>query len=141
MAENHRWNPWRALRERHWLTLEWCELRHCSGRLVDDGQRRRVQLDHRLGRRQRNAVLAHELVHDERGLLYEEGTPAGLVEKEEFHVRRITAERLVPPGALARYIARLDGEGVTAAMVADEFDVPHDVALLALTRLVVSGGV
>lgn len=135
MAENHGWNPWRALRERHWLTLEWVHLAGCHGRLVENHRGRVVQLDHRLGRRERNAVLAHELVHDERGVLYEPGTPPGLVEKEEHHVRRITADRLVPPGELARYIAGLDGEGVTAAMVADEFDVPHDVAELALARL------
>lgn len=138
MAENHRWNPWLTLRERHWLTLEWAELEHGRGRLVDDGRRRVVQLDHRLSRRDRSAVLAHELVHDERDLLYDEHTPPGLVEKEEHAVRRITAERLVPLDALARYIARQDGGGVTVAMVAEEFDVSAEVAELALRCLLMS---
>lgn len=99
-----------------------------------------MQLDHRLGRRERNATLAHELVHDERGLLYVPGTPPGLVEKEEHWVRTITARRLVPPGELARYVARLDGDGVTAMMVAEEFDVPVEIAHTALRLWVSASG-
>lgn len=109
----------------------------CQGRIEDDGQERRVLLDFRLGQRDRNAVLAHELVHDERDILYWPDTPQALVEKEEAIVNREVAHRLVPMTLLARYVARVVemGEPVHAAAVMEEFDVPLDVAHRALWLL------
>jgi hypothetical protein len=134
------WNPWRALRERRHLRLVFAELPRSCGRgaLLDepDGSRT-VLLDYRLGRVDRNAVLAHELVHDERNILYPASAPTALVAKEEAIVRRITAERLVPLAELATLTARLVdiGEPVHAVTVAEEFDVPFDVAQRALWLL------
>lgn len=133
------WNPWRALRERRHLRLVYAELpRSCGGgALVEepDGSRR-VMLDFRLDQTHRNAALAHELVHDERVLLPLDG-PVALRAKEEEHVRREVARRLIPSTLLARYVARVAelGEPVHAASVAHEFDVPLDVAQRALWLL------
>ncbi|HJR24458.1 MAG TPA: hypothetical protein VJ804_03230, partial [Acidimicrobiales bacterium] len=79
--------------------------------------------------------LAHELVHVERGVGYPAATPATM-EREEAIVRREVAVRLVPLAALGDLVARRsDVEPVTAALVAEEFDVPEDVAREALLAL------
>lgn len=86
-------------------------------------------IDPRLGRRDRAAVLAHELIHDERDILYPPGCPAALVAKEEAAVDRAVARRLVPLDALRRLVAARSAFGpVTTAEIADEFDVPVEVA-------------
>lgn len=133
------WNPWRSLRERPRAQLLWQRLVGTPGFVeVGVGGSEVIVLDPRVGRRQRRAVLAHELVHLDRGLL-PAGTPRLVVDREEFQVRAETARRLVPGPALARMVAeRSDVEGVTAAMVADEFDVPLDVAEVALAALAVA---
>ncbi|HET9692321.1 MAG TPA: hypothetical protein VFP61_14310 [Acidimicrobiales bacterium] len=133
MAEETGWNPWRALRERKHLTLEWRELDSADALLVDaGGGRRRVILDWRLGRRARSAALTHELVHDERGLLYDLSTPGPLVAKEEAAVRAETARRLVPPERLDALAE--SGTPVELWEVADRFDVPEDIARQAIER-------
>lgn len=131
------WRVWRELRARPHLELRFAALDHADGALVDvDGRRRIVILDHRLGRRDRNAVLAHELVHDERGLLFDDDTPIGIVRKEEAIVDAITAARLVPLDELDVFLGRCDdADGITATQVADEFDVPVDVAVRAIRLL------
>ena len=119
------WNPWRALREREHLTL-------FVGRLPD-GVRGVwmpgvIVLDHRLGRRQRNATLAHELVHDERGI----GAPAATtatMEREEAIVRRITAQRLIPATELAALALTADLDPIETWAVAEHFDVPLAIVL------------
>ena len=68
-----RWNPWAALRERAHLTLRWARLDGILGYLERD----LVVLDDRLDRPERNAVLAHELVHEERGVVVSTRMPAG----------------------------------------------------------------
>jgi len=94
-----------------------------------------VVLDPRLDRRERRAVLAHELVHLERRLL-PSGTNDAVIDREEHQVRAETVRRLVPPDALARLVAaRIDVGPVTADLVADEFDVPLPVAVSAMSRL------
>jgi hypothetical protein len=80
-------------------------------------------------------VLAHELVHAERGIGHPAATSATM-EREEEAVRREVARRLVPPGLLSSLVAaRSDVGGVTAAVVAEEFDVELDVAAKALDLL------
>ena len=130
------WNPWRELRARSHLRLAWAPLDGCRGMLVD-GNPRTVYLDPRLGRVERNAVLAHELVHDERDVLYDDTTPKALIEKEEGYVNRETARRLVPEYELRALVKRHAelGEPVSAVDVMMEFDVPVDVANLALFLL------
>jgi hypothetical protein len=94
-----------------------------------------IVLDVRLDRRARRCVLAHELVHAERGIGHPAATSATM-EREEEAVRREVARRLVPPGLLGSLVAaRADTGGVTAAVVADEFDVELDVAAKALDLL------
>lgn len=133
------WNPWRALRERGHLRLVYADLpASCGGGALleePDGSRR-VVLDFRLDRTARNAVLAHELVHDERVIWSPGG--GGLVRpKEEAYVNREVARRLVPLVLLARFVERVAelGEPVHAVAVAEEFDVPLDVAHRALWLL------
>lgn len=130
-----RWNPWRALRDRAHIELVWADMDGCPGRAEREGDRQRVLLDPTLGRIERNAVLAHELVHLERGILYCPSTPPALVAKEEAAVEAIVADRLVPPALLQQFIlAMAEVDGVTVADVASEFEVPLDVAERALQR-------
>lgn len=108
-----------------------------GGAIVDLAGGRVIVLDERLGQCRRNATLAHELVHDERDILFPSGSPAALVAKEEAIVRRVTAERLVPLDELEELVCRVVelGEPVHAVVVAEEFDVPLDVAHRALWLL------
>ncbi len=82
-------------------------------------------------------MLAHELVHDERGILFTADVPDAVIAKEEAYVRAETCRRLVPPHALRTEVARQmsAGAGVTAADVAGWFDVPESVAADALRSL------
>lgn len=134
-----RWNPWRALRERSHLRLVYAALPDCAGggAIVDLEDGRVVVLDERLDRTDRNAVLAHELVHDERDLLYPPDTPASFVVKEEFYVNREVARRLVPLDELEELVSRIMDleQPVHALDVMEEFDVPLDVAQRALWLL------
>lgn len=136
MAE---WEPWRVLRERAHLILRWADLpTDVDGTWEPnpDGTAT-ITLDARLDRRARRATLAHELVHDERGIAYPADAPEGLVQREEETVERIAASRLVPLDELACFVERTvdSGEGVTARLVAEEFDVPVEVAERALRLL------
>jgi Zn-dependent peptidase ImmA (M78 family) len=84
---------------------------------------------------ERRALLAHELVHLERGIGYPSASDATM-QREEAIVRREVARRLVPSVELAALVQRVDGlEPVTAELVAEEFDVPADVAVEALVAL------
>lgn len=76
----------------------------------------------------------HKCVHDELDLLWTEDTPEHIVIRGERKVDRIVAERLVPADELAALIDRLVGieVGVSAAEVAEHFDVPEHVARRAL---------
>lgn len=131
-------NPWRILRERTHLRLEFDDLDGCcgGGMIEDHGAYRLVALDNRLGRRRRNAVLMHELEHDRRDALFPPGTPQAVIDVVERWIQRTVVELLVPGDELARFVrARQEEEPVTAHLVADEFDVPVDVAMEALRRL------
>lgn len=128
MAENP-WNPWRALRDRAHLVLEW-GLLDTPGMIVRESARTVIWLDARLRQRDRNATLAHELIHDERGLLYTSATPQRLIDKEEAIVRREVARRLVPTSVLDELAA--SGEQVTLRDIAERLDVPEEVAEIAV---------
>lgn len=136
-AGEQRWNPWRALRARARTTLVWQAFAGAerAGCAVDADGAEVVLLDPRLGRVARNAALGHELVHLERGLLAPE-TPPAIVQREEHQVAAECARRLVPLEELAGFVAATaDVEPVTAAVVADAFEVPFDVAERALAQL------
>lgn len=130
------WNPWAALRERPRTTLLWQALSGRGGlaEVSPDGSEV-VVLDPRLDRRDRRAVLAHELIHLERRLL-PHGTPEAVRAREEHQVRAEVVRRLVPPSVLRGLVAALASiEPVTATLVADEFDVPTALAEAALEAL------
>lgn len=131
------WNPWRALRSRPNVRLAYKQMHPSRGTIVDNGAGlRTITIDPRLDRIQRNATLAHELIHDEYDLLWSSDTPPEIVEKGERFVRCETADRLVPPHELEHFVrVRAEVGMVLARDVADEFDVPADVASLALDRL------
>lgn len=131
------WNPWRALRERDDVELAWADLAPAHGAWARRGDRAVIVLDAGLDRRARSAALAHELVHDERGLDLTPGAPVLLREVEEARVRAEVARRLVPLDELARFVARLLelGEPVTPRRVADEFDTTIAVAARACGQL------
>jgi hypothetical protein len=86
-------------------------------------------------------ILAHELVHDERGGGADlPGMPSSwgdVVTRDEKTVDDEVARRLVPVDQLARFVAARCslGEGGTAQDVADEFDVPVELAARALRLL------
>lgn len=126
------------MRRRAHIELVWALLTGCNGMIEDlgDGERR-ITIDARLVQRDRRAVLAHELVHDERGVLFTDDTPTGIVRKEEAWVRAETARRLVPLHELDERVTTAvdDGEGVTASDVVEWFDVPDHVATEALEQL------
>lgn len=139
------WNPWRALRDRTHITL--LRRRLPDGILGVYGRRPPVAaivLDDRLDRQERRAVLAHELIHDERGGSIERpGMPRtwdDVVRREELIIDREVARRLVPPDELSRFARAREelGESIGAAEVAEEFDVPEWVAMDALKLFVQS---
>jgi len=100
-----------------------------------------IVIDSRLSQRDRAAALAHELVHDERGVPPSSNdVPAAwlpVIAREEGTVERIVAERLIPAVTLRAYVDSMAelGEAVTALEVAEEFDLPLVLAQRALVML------
>ena len=82
------------------------------------GRRSAVILDRSLTQVERNAALAHELVHEE------------LPGASERQVNDEVARRLVPLDELAQLVASIcdDGTPVMAYEIAEAFDVPQAVA-------------
>lgn len=123
-------NPWAELRARADVALRWGHLpaEAGDGLVVDDGQQVTIWLSATAGRRERNAALAHELEHVRRGVPPRDA-PDELVAKEEAIVRRITAQRLVPPAELRDFARSRSTVGpVTLHDIAEHFDVPIDIA-------------
>ncbi len=138
MARIETWRVWAELGRRPHIEVAWAVLVGHRGRIDDIGRgRRRITIDARLDPAERRAVLAHELVHDERGILFTADVPDAVVAKEEAYVRAETCRRLVPPRALRTEVVRRLSVGghVSAVDVADWFDVPESIAADALCRL------
>ena len=141
--ERRGWNPWRALREDPTIELAVEPLPdRVGGAYYWRGEGwAAIAIDSRLTATERNARLAHELVHHERGGGVEcAGMPEqwhAVVDREERRVHDETARRLVPSEALAALISSIidDGRPVEAWEVADAFDVPEHVARRALELL------
>jgi len=132
------WHVWGELRRRRHIDLEFDDLDGERGMIEDlPNGRRRITLDVGLDQVERRAVLAHELVHDERGILFTRSTPTLVVDKEEACVRDETARRLVPVDLLEDFVRWLivDNGSATWRDVAEEFEVPRDVAQRALELL------
>ncbi len=124
------WNPWAALRERRHLLFLLANLPDgVEGAYQRRGETGYVLLDRSLDQAERNATLAHELVHEERGTL-PAGAPDWLVDKEERHVDDEAARRLVPLEALDDLHLRavVHGEQIALWEVAKQFGVTEAVA-------------
>lgn len=132
------WKVWSELRRRTHIELVWAHLRGHRGRIEDLGAGlRRITIDASLDRRTRRAVLAHELVHDERGILFTDDTPVALIRKEESFVTSEATSRLVPLDELEERvrIAMRSGLCVEVNDVVEWFDVPRDTAERAMLML------
>jgi Zn-dependent peptidase ImmA (M78 family) len=130
------WNPWQALRELSHIELWFGRLEGDQrGLWQRDAEGELIVLDERLTRRERRCVLAHELIHAERGIGHGAAT-AATMEREEEVVRREVARRLVPLGLLATFVAASEPSPVTLQQIADEFDVDADVARKAVDLLI-----
>lgn len=128
------WDPW-ATAERLGVPVRYARLDGLAGMWQRDDRGDVIVLDVRLDRRRRRCVLAHELVHMERGIGHGAATGATM-EREEAIVEREVARRLVPPAALAALVARrTSAGGLTPAAVAEEFDVDDATARAALAGL------
>lgn len=128
------WNPWHALREWQAAELQMVELPSgVDAASCPYGDRPAIVLDPSLTQVQRNAALAHELVHLERG-----GTCAGAGWAEEERVEDEVARRLVPLGELLVWLVKLEQADVRVEpwMVAEEWHVPEPVAERAMRLLV-----
>ena len=127
-----------ASRRRTHIELAWALLVGHRGRIDDIAAgRRRITLDARLDQVDRRAVLAHELIHDERSILFTDDTPLPLVEK-----RRPSSLPRPPAGSCrcpnsphSSAQPRLDDQSVAWRDVAEWFGVPRDVAERALADL------
>lgn len=125
-----RWNPWRALRDLGDVVLvRDVPLAGPRGLAIvfPDGEPV-VALDPALSRVERRSVLAHELVHLERGILPQDA-PDHVVAREERLVDDETARRLVPADELRAVAASLldVAEAVEAWQLAEHFDVTEAV--------------
>jgi hypothetical protein len=128
------WDPWAAAARLPSLEIWFGDVPDGATWHRADGQDH-ITIDARADRRLRRALLAHELVHVERGVGYPLATERTM-QREEAIVRRETARRLVPPQELSELVARRgEVEPITAALVAEEFDVPEPVAADALRAL------
>ena len=124
------------LRGRPHIVLAWDDAAPTAGRIEDHGDIRRIVLDDRLERVERSITLAHELIHDEWNIFYDDDTTDREVELQERRIWREVARRLVPPPLLLDFVRRRASvEPITYEAVAAEFDVDERIAALAL-RLV-----
>lgn len=134
--------PWRTLRERPEIEYVLCDLPPgVKAIYATRGEDKAILINRSLGPAERLAALAHELVHDDHGggCHHPDAPPLLHVAtaREEARVHGIVADQLVPPDRLQDFVERRsEFEYVLAHHVADEFDVPVDVADLALQRLV-----
>jgi hypothetical protein len=128
------WDPWCAAAALPRLEIWFGDVPHGAVWQRDE-RGDQITIDASASARDRRALLAHELIHLERGVGYPVASEATM-QREEAIVRRETARRLVPPVELAELVARREGiEPITADVVAEEFDVPTSVALEALVAL------
>ncbi|QXC60421.1 hypothetical protein KSP35_19145 [Aquihabitans sp. G128] len=116
------WNPWRALRAMD-VDLWFAALGGPRGLWTRTGGRDEILLEETLGRRERREVLAHELVHVERGIGWPLAT-AATMQLEEDRVWRVALRRLAPPAEVRAFLVRRATVGpVSVADLAEEFDL------------------
>ncbi len=134
-----RWNPWRALRHAD-VTFWFAPLDGRRGVWTRRGTADEILVEQTLGRRERREVLAHELVHCERGVGWPAATPATM-ELEEERVWRIALGRLAPAADVGAFLTRRATVGpVTVADLADEFDLSPGAAERVARLWCIRGG-
>lgn len=130
-------HPWRELRGREHLVVGFHPMAGEAGGAFyfRRGGRAAIVIDPRLGRRRREAALAHELIHDEWGPCQHHDHV--ITCREEARVRAEVARWLVPLELLEEMASQFTEIGtlVDAHLVAEWFDVTEDVAQLALELL------
>lgn len=132
---------WRTLRERSDIEFVLCDLPPgCRAIYATRDGHRAILVSRDLNPAERLAALAHELHHDTRGGgCHDPDLPPLLrvvTAKEERIVNGLVADELLPTYRLRPYVeARAELGMVLAREVAEDFDVPVDVADLALRRL------
>lgn len=132
------WNPWAALRAST-TDLWFAPLAGERGRWTRHGDHDEILLDETLDRQARQEVLAHELVHVERGVGWP-GATAATMELEEERVWRIALRRLAPLAEIERFVlARVTVGPVTIADLAEEFDLSDQAAERIARLLAVTG--
>lgn len=133
VAQMAEWRPWRALRERY-PDVDVVLVDFPTGPLralyvVDRGERF-IFVDRALSPAERLFAVTHEIVHHERGV-------DGVGRREETTCDAIASERLLPVAVLSEFCRRRgEVEPITAALAADEFEVPEHVAERQLRRLI-----
>lgn len=133
-----RWNPWAALHASS-IELWFAQLDRERGRWTRRVDGDEILLDERLDRRSRTEVLAHELVHAERGVGWPAAT-AATMEVEEERVWRIALARLAPPAEVRRFVHTRSSVGpVTVVDLAEEFDLSADGAARVAQICAVTG--
>jgi hypothetical protein len=127
MVGMDRWNPWDALGDTT-IELTVAPLEGERGRWTRTSSGDRIVLDATLDEQSRREVLAHELVHAERGVGWPAAT-ASTMEVEEERVWRTALRRLVPEDEVRRFVTRRLTVGpVTIDDVAEEFDLSPTAA-------------
>src|SRR3954451_10187084 len=122
-----RWNPWATLRASR-IELWFAPLGPERGRWTRHAGGDEILIDESLDRQTRQEVLAHELVHAERGVGWPDAT-AATMQVEEERVWRTALLRLAPPAEGRRVVlGRRSGGPVTIADLAEEFDLSIEAA-------------
>lgn len=127
-------SPWAELAARPHIELLWASLPKSRGVIARHDGRVVILLHHGLSDREACAVLAHELVHEERGVPAVDLSPMERA-AEEATVAEEVADWLVPPSDLLLVVGRLaaSGEAVTVQAVAQAFPgAPEYVCATAL---------
>ena len=137
MRDNGRQHPFRELRGREHITFQLDHAADAAGGAIyaRRGDQAIILISPELDQVARSCALAHELVHDELGIV-SPPAPDLVMERVEDMVDRRTADWLVPIDELAPWVeARVQVEPVTARLVAQEFGVTEEVATRALLEL------
>lgn len=129
--------PWDALAGWQNLVVEWnTPFRDLDGASWP-GDPHVVMLRTGLTQIERRCVLAHELVHLERGGGCQHPDPV-VQRREEHHVNAIVADRLVPLDEMRAWLARCE-DPVTVDDVAERWRVTPRIATAAMRRVLELG--